>query len=137
MTPTHLADKSALARARHPVVAARLLPMLVDGLIATCAIVDLELGYSARSAKDHDDVMAERRALPSAPVNEAVVTRAIEVQSLLAHRGQHRRPLPDLLIAAAAELAGLAVLHYDRDFDQIAQVTGQRCDWIAPRGSLG
>jgi len=30
-----------------------------------------------------------------------------------------------LLIAAAAELAGLTVLHLDKDFDLIASITGQ------------
>jgi predicted nucleic acid-binding protein len=45
---------------------------------------------------------------------------------LLADRGQHRAPsLPDLIIAAAGELAELTVLHLDKDFDVIAKVTGQ------------
>lgn len=56
---------------------------------------------------------------------------------LLARRGQHRgASLPDLLIAAVAERAGLVVLHYDADYDLIARVTGQRMEWVVPRGSL-
>ncbi len=35
---------------------------------------------------------------------------------------------PDLLIAATAELAGLTVLHVDKDFEIIAQITGQRVE---------
>jgi predicted nucleic acid-binding protein len=40
--------------------------------------------------------------------------------------GKHRAPsIPDLIVAAAGELAGLCVLHLDKDFDLIADVTGQ------------
>jgi predicted nucleic acid-binding protein len=52
--------------------------------------------------------------------------RAMEVQALFADQGQHRAPsIPDLLIAAAAELAQLVVVHLDKDFELIADVTGQ------------
>ena len=52
-------------------------------------------------------------------------------------RSQHRAvPLPDLLVAACAERAGLTVLHYDADFDRIAAVTGQKCEWVATPGSI-
>lgn len=65
-------------------------------------------------------------SLPVEYLTPAIEDRAVEVQALLADRGQHRAPsLPDLLIAAAAELAGLTVLHLDKDFDLIAEVTGQ------------
>ena len=37
----------------------------------------------------------------------------------------HRRPIPDLIIAATAELHGAEVLHVDSDYDLIAEVTGQ------------
>ena len=56
--------------------------------------------------------------------------RAQQVQRLLAAKHQRGRKIPDLLIAAAAEANGLAVLHYDADFDRIASVTGQPCEWI-------
>jgi predicted nucleic acid-binding protein len=65
-----------------------------------------------------------------------VLDRAFEVQGLLADRGQHRLPIPDLVIAAAAESADLTVLHYDADFERIAEVTGQAHDWVVPRGSV-
>jgi predicted nucleic acid-binding protein len=64
-----------------------------------------------------------------------VLGRAFEVQGLLAEQGQHRLPIPDLVIAAAAEAAGLTVLHYDADLERIAEVTGQFHDWIVPRGT--
>jgi len=71
------------------------------------------------------------------PMTEQIERRAIEVQGLLADRGQHRSArLADLLIAAIAEAHGATVLHYDADFDQIAAVTGQPCQWVVTRGSV-
>lgn len=132
----YLADTSALARAGRPEVAARLRPLLAGGAVATCGIVDLEVGYSARDAATHAAVLAERGALPRAEVDEAVVRRALEVQGLLARRGSHRLPIADLLVAACAEHAGLTVLHYDADYARIAAVTGQPEEWVVPRGSV-
>ena len=134
--PLWLADKSALARLHQPPVADRLGPWLLDGLVATSPIIDLEILYSARSLSDYESLLAQRRALPSYPITEETTDRAIEVQYRLAQRGQHRVPLPDLLIAAVAEVNGLAVIHYDADFDRIAAVTGQLCEWVVPRGSI-
>ena len=63
--------------------------------------------------------------------------RAREVQLLLATQGDHRRvPPADLLIAASAELADVPLLHYDRDYERIAAVTGQRAAWFVPDGDL-
>ena len=136
LTPRYLADKSALARMHRTEVAGRLGPLLVDGHVATCPIIDLEVLYSARSYDDYEQILAERRALASFPITETVTDRALDVQHGLARRGRHRVPLPDLLIAAVAEANDLAVIHYDADFDQIAQHTGQPTEWVAPRGSL-
>lgn len=136
LRPLYLADKSALARVGSPAVSERIGPLLTDGLIATCPIVDLEVLYSARSASEYEEVLAERRALPTCAVDPDVTTRALEVQRLLARSGRHRVPLPDLLIAATAEVHDLSVLHYDADFDAIAEASGQRAEWVVPRGSL-
>ncbi len=132
----YLADTSALARAGRPAVAARLRPLLEAGVLATCGIVDLEVAYSARDATTHAGVLAERRALPRAVVDEALVARALEVQGLLARRGPHRQPNADLQVAACAERSDLVVLHYDADYPRIAEVTGQREEWVVPRGSV-
>lgn len=136
LVPLYLADKSALTRFNHPPVARRFGPLLADGLIATCPIIDLEVLYSARSLADFKGILTERRSLPTYPINEQVTDRAIEVQYQLAQLGQHRMPLPDLLIAAAAELNNLSVLHYDSDYDRITAVTHQPSEWIVPRGSI-
>jgi hypothetical protein len=120
----------------HAAVAARLTPLLVDGYVATCPIIDLEVLYSARSGADYEEILIERGAMPSLPITESVTDRALGVQRLLAQRGQHRLPLPDLLIAAVAELNGLTVIHYDADYDRIAEITGQSVEWVVPRGSV-
>ncbi|HEX9888449.1 MAG TPA: PIN domain nuclease [Nitriliruptorales bacterium] len=119
---------------RHRV--GRLEPLLVDGLVATCGIIDLEIGYSARNGPVHRSVRHERRALPRARLDDDVFDRAFDIQGQLAERGQHRLPIPDLVIAAAAERAGLIVLHYDDDFERIAKVTGQPHEWIVAPGSV-
>ena len=136
VSPTYLADKSALARMTHTAVAERLAPLILGGQVATCAVIDLEVLYSARSLGDYEEILVERGALPALPLTEAVASRALNVQHLLAHRGQHRVPVPDLLIAATAEVNGVAVIHYDADYDRIAQATGQPAEWVVPRGSI-
>jgi len=133
---THLADTSALARLHHDDVAARIGPMLVGGRIATCGIVDLEVLYSVREASEHAEILAERRMFPRVASGDTALDRAIEVQQLLVGSGHHGVPSVDLIIAAAAELAGLIVLHYDHDYDLIADVTGQPTEWVVPRGTV-
>ena len=114
-----------------------LVPILEAGDAATCAVIELEVLYSTRNASDHARTL-RRRALAYRHVvlTEAMFQRAIEVQGLLALRGQHRVPIPDLIIAAAAEHAEMVLLHYDADFDRIAAVTGQALEWVVPRGAV-
>ncbi len=134
--PLYLADKSALARLGHQTVADRLGPLLVEGLVATCPIIDLEVLYSARSLADYEAILAERRALPCLPLTKEITDRAMDVQHRLARKGRHRLALPDLLIAAVGEINDLTVVHYDADYDRIAEISGQRVEWVVPRGSL-
>ena len=137
MAVRFLADKSALARLRHVNVDRRLTPLLLAGDVARCGIVDLELLYSARAHTDFVQILGERRALPLVDIVQADFDRSVEVMGLLARRGKHRAvSIPDLLIAAVAERERLSVLHYDRDFDLIASVTGQKVEWIVPAGSV-
>ncbi len=136
--PTFLVDKSALARRQtRPEVREALDPLLLEGEVATCGIVDLEVLYSAASRSGYRAAAASLRGMPRAPLGEACVERALEVQGMLAERSRHRAvPLPDLLIAACAEHAGLTVLHYDADYERIAKLTGQAVRWVVPRGSV-
>jgi predicted nucleic acid-binding protein len=137
MTARFMADKSALARLSRPSVDRRLTPLLLMGEVATCSIVDLELLYSARTRDDLLEILSDRRGLPSVDIEQSDFNRAIEVIMLLSRRGKHRGAgIPDLLIAAVAERWRLCVLHYDRDFDLIASVTGQDVEWIVPAGSV-
>ena len=134
---SYLVDKSALARMQHAQVRARLAPIIEAGEAATCSIVDLEVLYSTRNREEHARTRARRElAYRRVELTEAIFQRAIEVQSLLAGRGRHRLPIPDLIIAATAESVSMTVLHYDSDFDAIGAVTGQAMEWVAPRGSL-
>jgi predicted nucleic acid-binding protein len=123
-----LIDKSALVRLEGSADAAQWAARIERGLIRVATVTRLEVGYSARSGPD---LRAEIRRPPLAamPVEyqtPAIEDRAVEVLTLLADRGQHRAPsIPDLIIAATAELAGLTVLHLDKDFEIIACITGQ------------
>lgn len=133
-----LLDTSVWARLDAAPVAARCLPLIRAGLVATCSIVDLEVLYSARSPKAYAAAREERRlALGLVPIDQPALDRAVEVQAALAQRSEHRgASLPDLVIAAAAERAHVTILHYDADYDLIAGVTGQPVEWVVTRGSL-
>ena len=104
--------------------------------MATCAIVDLEVLYSSRNLVDYEEILEERRSLDAAPITPQVMATAIDLQHELARRGQHRIPIPDLVISAAALLADLTVLHYDADFERIAEAGGAPQEWVVPRGSI-
>lgn len=133
----YLADKSALARARHPAVAGILDPLLQASLLAVCGIVELEVLYSARNGTNHQQMRSElETGFEWLHTEDVDFRRAVEVQGLLATTAQHRAvSLADLLIAAVAERHRVTVLHYDNDFDLIAAVTGQATRWVVPRGS--
>jgi predicted nucleic acid-binding protein len=137
-TPLFLIDKSALFRLHQPQVMAVLGPLIKFGRAATCAIVDLEVLYRARSPADYQDLQMFRHAnYVKLQITDRICARAIEVQSELAEFSQHRAAGPaDLLIAACAELHGVSMLHYDRDFDTIAAITGQPAKWVVPPGTI-
>jgi predicted nucleic acid-binding protein len=112
-------------------------PLLAQGDVAVCGIVELELLYSATSPANYRAYPDSLGAMPRVEVSEATVRRALEVQGMLAEHSQHRgASIPDLLVAACAELAELTVLHYARDFERIAKLTGQPVRWVVPRGGV-
>ncbi len=135
---TYLADTSALARVRRPAVASALVPLVEAGLVATCAVIDLELAWSTRTAAEFDRLRADRETgYERLETHDDDWRRAFDVQSELWRHGNVRAVgFPDLLIAAVAEREQVTILHYDRDFDMIAEVTGQPTRWIVPRGSV-
>ena len=126
-----LIDKSALARlgeSNEPDVWAN---RIHRGMVRISTLTRLEIGYSARGGEQARSIFMSPpvSAMPVEYLTPAIEDRALEVQLLLAGRDQHRAPsIPDLLIAATAELAGLTVLHRDKDFDLIAHLTGQACE---------
>jgi predicted nucleic acid-binding protein len=128
-----LIDKSALVRLAASPDVAEWAARIERGLIRIATVTRLEVGYSARSGPDLRAGL-RRPPLAAMPVEyqtPAVEDRALEVLALLADRGQHRAPsIPDLIIAATAELAGLTVLHVDKDFGLIAAITGQNLEQL-------
>jgi predicted nucleic acid-binding protein len=111
-------------------------PKVDEGAVGRAGISDLEIGYSARSGPEWDRLLGALDVFTLVETTAEHVRRAGQVQRLLAARHQRGRKIPDLLVAAAAEARDLVVLHYDADFDRIASVTGQRCQWVVPAGSV-
>ena len=138
MTALHLADTTAWNRSgRSAAIEARWSALLDDDALVVCSPIRLELLYSARSPGDYVALADDLADLPDLPLDDAVVVRAEEVQSLLAVTSHHRAAsIVDLYVAAVAELNDATLIHYDRHFDAIADVTGQAAEWIAPRGTL-
>ena len=136
MALSYLVDTSVLTRLVRPSVRAMVEPLARAGHLARPRICDLEIGYSARNADEWDRVIGALDAFEAVETTAAHVTRALQVQRLLAARSQRGRKIPDLLVAAAAEALNLIVLHYDADFDQISTVTGQPSQWAVPAGTI-
>jgi hypothetical protein len=136
MALTHLVDTSVIARLGVPSVKAVIGPLVSDGRVGRAGITDLEVGFSSRNAREWDADMADLSIFSLVETTAEHFQRARHVQRLLASRSLRGRKVPDLLIAAAAEASGLALLHYDADFEQIGRVTGQSCEWIVPRGTI-
>jgi predicted nucleic acid-binding protein len=125
---TWLIDKSALVRLAASPDAELWAGRIGRGLVRITTITMLEVGFSARSAADlrQARVQPPLSLMPVEYLTPAMEQRAFEVQALLAEKGWHRAPgIPDLLIAATAERAGHTVLHVDKDFDIIAELTAQ------------
>jgi predicted nucleic acid-binding protein len=126
--PEWLVDKSALVRLDESADADLWVGRLQRGLARISSLTVLELGYSARSGVDWSGLVNDPPValMPVVNLTPSIERRAVEVQGMLADRGEHRAPsVPDVLVAASAELVGLVVLHLDKDFELIAAITGQ------------
>jgi predicted nucleic acid-binding protein len=112
--------------------------MLDSEEIATCLPFLLEAGYSTQSAEDHERSMDRLGTLPSISIAADIEATTLKAQRELARVGHHRLSPIDLMIAACAHEAGAGVLHYDRDYDRIAELTSLRFKsvWLAPAGTL-
>jgi predicted nucleic acid-binding protein len=136
MALTHLLDTSVVSRLGTPEVRVVIEPLAHAGRIGRAGITDLEVGYGSRNAHEWDQDMADLSVFELVETTAAHLRRARQVQRLLASRSQRGRKVPDLLIAAAAEQSELTLLHYDNDFELIAKVTGQTCQWVVPAGTI-
>lgn len=128
---TWLIDKSAIGRLHVATNAPEWAARIQRGLVRICTVTKLELGYSSRSGSDHRAMLREPpiASMPVEYLSPRIEDRALAVQTMLAERGQHRAPsIPDLVIAATAELHELTVLHLDKDFELIADLTGQHLE---------
>lgn len=136
MALTHLLDTSVVSRLGRPEVRVVIEPLAHAGRLGRAGITDLEVGYGSRNAREWDQDMADLSVFELVETTAAHLRRARQVQRLLASRSQRGRKVPDLLIAAAAEQAALTLVHYDSDFDLIAKVTGQPCQWVVLAGTI-
>lgn len=134
----YLADTTVFVlRGRHDEVKQRFDNLLIEGRLAFCQMVLLECLNNAPDPKTYERLWATLHGQRWVDVTAEVMDRALDVHRMLAKKSQHRGfKLPDLIIAATAELAGLTVLHYDEDYDRIAKLTGQSMEWVVPKGSL-
>lgn len=133
-----LIDTSVMHRQTHQIVSDRLEHLATQRVLYRCAVVDLEVLYSAASPADYE---RRRTALNNGyvdlPITPRVMTRALDTQRRLAAASQHRGvSLADLVIAACAAEHEAVVVHYDADYDRIAATTGQPVEWVTPRGSI-
>jgi hypothetical protein len=133
---THLIDTSVVARLGLASVRAVIEPLADEGRVGRAGITDLEVGFSSRNAPEWDQDMEDLAVFELVETTAEHVQRARQVQRVLAARSQRGRKVRDLLIAAAAEEGGLTLLHYDSDFELIAEVTGQRSEWVVPAGTI-
>ncbi len=137
MALSRLLDTSVITRLAVHAVRAGVEELAAEHAdLARASITDLEVGFSARNAAEFDALVGALEAFERIEIEPQHFRRAQQVQRQLADRGLRGRKVPDLLIAAAAEAHGMAVVHYDGDFEHIATITGQVTAWIVPAGSI-
>jgi predicted nucleic acid-binding protein len=134
----YLIDTSAWARMHEPTVTKRLTAVMSDGAAATCLPLDLEDGRSARNFRDALAIRGLRaKVMTELPITAGVAARSRNLQLALARRGHRAASSVDLITAAVAAEHDSVVLHYDRDYDLIADIGGPRSEWVVPAGALG
>lgn len=130
----YLLDKSAWVQAQYGNAATRRIADLIRiGDLALCTVTAMEILYSARNSREYDEDCARLTTLPRADLSAP--RQAAELQHELAGRGWHRTSIPDVIIAATAREHGHTVLHYDSDYERLAEVAGIRHEWIVERGT--
>jgi predicted nucleic acid-binding protein len=107
-------------------------------MVATCGVIEFELGWATRSSAEFDQLRIDRdTGYEWLATHDEDWRRALDVQAALWRSGHMRAVgFPDLLVAAVAERERVTVLHYDGHYDRIAQVTSQPVRWVVPRGTV-
>jgi predicted nucleic acid-binding protein len=131
-------DTSAWARAHHAAVRESWKEALLDRRLRLSPAVRFEILFSARDGRSFDTLAERLSAIQAAPLNTSVIRSAEQAMRELAHRsaGAQRLPVVDYLVAAAALELGAAVIHYDQDYDTLAELMGFESVWLAPAGTL-
>jgi predicted nucleic acid-binding protein len=134
----YLPDTSAyVLRHRHPAIQRRFELLLNEGRLLACQMTALEYLNTAADPKSYEELWRGLSWQRWVDVTPSAMDQALAVHRKLGATSQHRNfSLPDLVIAATAELNGATVLHYDADYDRIAAITGQPAEWVIPKGSL-
>jgi predicted nucleic acid-binding protein len=136
LKPLFLADKSAWEQARYDSQASQRISELRDNQqLAVCVISLAEMLYSARNAREIAQARIEMSSLSFLEFTLAAQQQVADTMAALALKGRHRTSIPDLLLAAIAHIHNAVILHYDSDYERIAEVTGQQHEWIIPRGT--
>lgn len=136
MALTHVIDTSVETRLNREPVQQRLLMPVARKRVGWTWLTDLERGFSARGGTEWEGIVGPLAVFPPVEIQDGDLLNALDVQRRLAVKGHRGRRLPDLIIAAAAARLNLTVLYYDADFDLIASETGQKCEWVVPRGTI-
>jgi predicted nucleic acid-binding protein len=136
LTADYLVDKSATARLHIREIDSRLSLLAEQGQLVTCSVIDLEIGFSARSGHHHRTIMDNRQRMSHVATSQSTLDLSLALQRRLADIGHHRVSIPDLIISACAIENDLVVVHYDRDFDTIGRVSELQSEWVVPAGSV-
>ncbi|HVQ95038.1 MAG TPA: PIN domain nuclease [Mycobacteriales bacterium] len=136
--PVYLADTSVYVLAgRHAAAERRIGSLIAESRLAACQMSALEYLNNARDPKTYENMWAAMHGQRWFDVTAAAMDRALAVHREMAAASQHRHfRLPDLILAATAEVHGATVLHYDADYDRIAAITGQPMEWLFDKGSI-
>jgi predicted nucleic acid-binding protein len=130
----YLLDTSAYMQGLlNPPARERLSELLRTNQVATCAMVMLEVLFTAKNSSTWREMHEEFTLMSRRELGDPIA--AVNLQGALARRGQHRTPIVDVLVAATAAEHGLTVLHYDRDFERLSELTGGNHEWVIPAGS--
>ena len=133
-----LVDTSAWVRAGHETTRDHWIAAMLEDRLRLPPLVRTEILFSARSGSDFDRLAERLDMIRTAPLNASILRAAEDGMRALAHRsdGAQRLPITDYLVAAAAQEMGAAVIHYDRDYDTLAEVMEFESVWLAPAGTM-